>query len=97
MAIKRPTTNAAQTVPVEEPTKSRAPHKQAVGSFSSLFDATKPGGGFMPVGSHRVLIVGFDLEGSEEEGKMSAKVTYEGARDEEDGVAGKSLSQWYQL
>jgi hypothetical protein len=97
MAIKRPTTKAAPEPELTDEQPQRKASKPKGDSFSALFDKTKPGGGFMAVGNHRVIIVGFEIEGSEEEGKMSAKVTYEGAANEEEGVAGKSLSQWYQL
>lgn len=105
MAIKRPgkSTPEPESEPAAQEQQSRGKKRSGASkSFASQFDETKPGGGFMTVGTHKAYVVGLELEGEladegEDQGKLTAKITYEGAEDEDEGVAGKTLSQWYQL
>lgn len=71
-------------------------------SLADVFDETKPGRGLMPVGEYKMKVLGFELEGEiaddpDEQGELKVKVTYEGGEDEEEGVAGVTISQWYQI
>lgn len=91
MAIKK---NTAQQ-PQSQSAVQAEPQKK---SFADLFDKTKPGGGFMPVGKHTCYLTSLEVEGKlDGEDKLKVKVTFEGAEDEEEGVSGKSLSSWYSL
>lgn len=70
-------------------------------SLADVFDSTKPGRGLFPVGEFQAYINGFEFDGEiaeegEEQGMLKVKVTYEGHEDEEE-VAGKIISQWYQI
>lgn len=76
--------------------------KGARKSFASVFDSTKPGRGLLPVGDYRAYVAGYELEGDiaeegEDQGELKAKVIYEIHEDEDEGIAGKSISQYYQL
>lgn len=112
MAIKKPLRKAAEPEGTEEPTAAETGSrfkKRGAGdgssprrSLSDAFDEAKPGGGFMPVGKHEVLITNFELEGEiadniDEQKKLKAIVTYEGVPGEKEGVDGKELKSWYSL
>lgn len=96
--------------PAEEEEEAPAPRKgsklkKKAGKKTSLadvFDSTKPGRGLMPAGDFRAIVKGYELDGEiaddpDEQGALKVKVTYEGHEDEEEGVAGKTISQWYQI
>lgn len=94
MAIKRP---ARQVV--EQDTQGGG--KPARSSFADAFDAVKPGGGW-PDGKYEAYVVNLELDGEiappgQPQGKLKAKITYEGAEDESEAVAGKEMSQQYSL
>lgn len=85
------------------PRKGSAKKKsKAKRSLADVFDETKPGRGLMPAGDFRMHVEGYEFEGEiaddpEDQGELKVKVTYRGAADEEDGVADKTISQWYQI
>lgn len=71
-------------------------------SLADIFDSTVPGRGLMPAGDYKMKVLGYELEGEiaddpDDQGELKVKVTYEGHEDEEEGVAGKTISQWYQI
>lgn len=83
-------------------TGSKKKKKKSSKSFADIFDSTKPGRGLLPVGDYKALVAGFEIEGDiaeegEEQGELKVKVTYEIHEDEDEGVAGKTISQWYQI
>lgn len=76
--------------------------KKSSKSFADIFDSTKPGRGLLPVGDYKALVAGFEIEGEiaeegDDQGELKVKVTYEIHEDEDEGVAGKNISQWYQI
>lgn len=100
----------AEEEPAEEEEEAPAPRKGsklkkkkagAKRSLAEIFDETKPGRGLFPTGDFKAIVTGYELEGEiagegEDQGLLKVKVTYEGHADEEE-VAGKKISQWYQI
>lgn len=101
----------AEEEPAEEEEEEETPaprkgsqkkKKKAKRSLADVFDETKPGRGLMPAGDYKMIVKGYEMDGEiaedpEEQGPLKVKVTYEGHEDEEEGVAGKTISQWYTI
>lgn len=89
-----------KAAPVEDDDEP-APKKKGKKSFAALFDDTKPGRTVFPLGDFKMLVTEYELIGEiaeegEDQGELKAKVTFTG-HDDEDEVAGKSISNFYNL
>lgn len=107
----KPVKKGKRPAPVEEdddeeeeepaPKKKSKLKSKKTNSLADIFDSTKPGRGLFPVGDFTVKVVGLEFDGEiaeegEEQEDLKVKITYEGLEDDEE-IAGKKISQWYQI
>lgn len=97
MAIKK---NITPTSPVKTDKKPvKTGDEQDTGSLASAFDSTPAGAGFAtwPAGKYQVNLTSAELMPYDSSKGQSVQFTYTGHEDEEEGVAGKEIRQWYKI